>query len=223
MIKKITIYLILIFIFISSLCSQNKNELYIHLGYSQASQSPKIYSFYQTSYWRQNIHNEFVGAEYFRKIKNNSYIGIGFQIVEKGFKNKFKINLYNNLNIIVEEINYYNKYEYLEFPFLYKCNIKNSFLCLGILNSILLNCMEGLGFTDTYTNGSIKEIKGTISRPELYRKFDIGMLARIGTQIKKDLFLDISFTRGFRRVFIYNSDELNYNEVFMVGLNYKFM
>ncbi len=38
---------------------------------------------------------------------------------------------------------------------------------------------------------------------------------------REKLAFNFSFTRGFLRPYIYNSGELNYNEVFLVGLSYK--
>src|SRR6267378_2792012 len=71
--------------------SQKKNEFYIQGGYSQASQSKSIFNLFQTSFWRQNIHNGYFSTEYYRNIKEKYSIGINAQLVEKGFKNSYTI------------------------------------------------------------------------------------------------------------------------------------
>lgn len=67
--------------------AQDKHAFYVQMGYSQASQSTSIFNVFETSFWRQNIHNAFYSIEYYRNLNELSSVGMGVQLVEKGFKN----------------------------------------------------------------------------------------------------------------------------------------
>lgn len=212
-----TISIILLF-FGLNIFSQNKNEYFIDAGYSQASQSPLSYSFFQTSYWRQNIHNGFFGIEYYRNINKKNAIGIGLQAVEKGFRIAYVV-----VSIPQYELDqrYFFKQNYFEMPIMYRYSTKRYFFSVGFLASYLVKSSQGSAFIRRYYNGGIQDSRNTSYNSAEFKKFDAGIIFRIGMELRKNLFATATFTRGFIRPYIYQSGELNYNEVFMFGLSYK--
>ena len=218
---KTKILVILCLIFVLKTFSQSKNEFFIHVGYSQASQSPKAFSFYQTSYWRENIHNGFFGIEYYRAFNKKHAIGIGLQEVEKGFRIDYTFSTF----FYGEDLKYFFKQNYLEMPIMYRYTTmyrsKKYFFNIGVIASYLVKSSEGSAFIRNYSNGSIQNIRNTNYDPTEFRKFDAGVIARIGVELMKNLSATATFTRGFIRPYKFNSGELNYNEVFMFGLMYK--
>ena len=87
--KKIKLLLTLFVSTHSIMCGQKKNDFIIQSGYAQASQSLNRLNIFQTSYWSQNIHNAFGNFEYYRNFDKSSSLGLGIQIVEKGFRNDY--------------------------------------------------------------------------------------------------------------------------------------
>lgn len=211
--KKITIAVLLTFSLHNF--SQNKNEFYIQLGYSQASQSPTTFNLFQTSFWNQNIHNAFASVEYYRNVGKLSFIGTGIQLVEKGFKNSYSINFPSYFSL-----KYFFRLDYLEIPIMYRQKFKNILkhfsVSAGILNSYLIKSAQG---SNTIFNNN--EHKGTSYNPDVFNKYDVGFMLRLTWEINPNILFNFSFTRGFIRPYIYNSGELNYNEVFLIGLSYK--
>jgi hypothetical protein len=196
--------------------SQKKNEFIIQLGYSQASQSLKQFNLFQTSYWMQNIHNAFGNVEYYRNI-NKSAIGAGIQIVEKGFRANYTIPTNNGIQM---RQRYFFKFNYLEIPLTYRYTRKRLFFNIGILGSYLIKSAQGSSTEKRFSDGRIQYSAGTSYNPKVFKKYDVGVIARIGMKITDKLSGNFTFTRGFLRPYIYNSGELNYNEVFLVGLSY---
>ncbi len=197
--------------------SQNKNEFYTQGGYSQASQSVNTFNLFQTSYWRNNIHNGYFSTEYYRNLSKTSAIGIGAQLVEKGFKNAYNTST-PQLTIYQK---YFTKLDYIEMPLMYRQKIKFFFFNVGILNSYLLKSADGSASITQYTNGKTRDFRGTSYNPNSFKKFDSGLIIRVSLRVRENIFFNFSFTRGFIRPYIYNSGEINYNEVFLVGLSYK--
>jgi hypothetical protein len=214
--KKILIITLLLLWTVDSF-AQKKNEFFIQGGYSQASQSVNAFNLFQTSYWRQNIHNGYFSTEYYRNINKQSSIGSGIQLVEKGFKISY--DLYYSQYTLHQR--YFFKLDYLELPIMFRHKIKSFILTAGLLNSYLLKSSQGSAFVRNYTNGKIQDSRGTSYNPDVFKKFDVGLILRAGWKVRDDIFFNFSFTRGFIRPYIYNSGELNYNEVFLVGLSYK--
>lgn len=197
--------------------SQNRNEYYIQGGYSQAGQSVNVFNLFQTSFWRQNIHNGYFSTEYYRDINRESSVGTGIQLVEKGFKNSYDISFPQ----YTLHQRYFFKLDYIELPIMYRHKFKFFSFNIGVLNSYLIKSAQGSAFVRNYTNGKIQDSRGTSYNPDVFKKFDIGLILRIGWEVRQNTYFNFSFTRGFTRPYIYNSGELNYNEVFLVGLSYK--
>ncbi len=197
--------------------SQSKNEFFIQGGYSQASQSVNAFNLFQTSFWVQNIHNGYFSTEYYRNINEQSSIGTGIQLVEKGFKNSYDISFPQ----YTLHQRYFFKLDYLEMPIIYRHKLKYFLFTTGILNSYLIKSAQGSAFIRDYANGKIQDSRGTSYNPNVFKKFDSGLIIRVAWEVRQNIFLNFSFTRGFIRPYIYNSGELNYNEVFLVGLSFK--
>lgn len=211
----------ILFLFFSALLilkmsAQKKNEFIVQLGYAQASQSLKQFNLFQTSYWRQNIHNAFGNVEYYRNIKKSA-IGVGVQIVEKGFRADYTIP---NTSGIQMRQRYFFKFNYLEVPLMYRYTHKRIFFNVGVICSYLIKSGQGSSTEKHFTDGRVQYSTGTSYNPKVFKKFDAGVIARIGMKINNRLSGNLTFTRGFLRPYIYNSGELNYNEVFLVGLSY---
>ncbi|HVA97576.1 MAG TPA: outer membrane beta-barrel protein [Bacteroidia bacterium] len=215
--NKISLLVTLLFLITSQVFAQNKNEFYIEVGYSQASQSPTIFNLFKTSFWRENIHNGYFSAEYYRNINAESAVGTGIQLVEKGFKNAYGIST-PQLAIYQR---YFFKLDYIEMPLVYRKKIASFFFNVGVLNSYLVKSAVGTASITKYANGKIQDFRGTSYEPNSFNKFDIGLIMRIDKEIRRNVFFTFSFMRGLIRPYIYNSGELNYNEVFLVGLKYK--
>lgn len=196
---------------------QKKNDFIIQLGYAQASQSLNRLHIFQTSYWSQNMHNAFGNIEYYRNFNKTSSLGLGIQIVEKGFKADYKLKL-TGFDL---HQRYFFKFNYLEMPLMYRFTHKIFFFNIGVLGSYLIKSAQGSSFERIYPDGSVQYSAGTSYNPKVFKKWDVGIIARLGLNINKKLAFNFSFTRGFLRPYIYNSGELNYNEVFLVGLSYK--
>jgi hypothetical protein len=195
--------------------SQQKNEFVIQLGYSQASQSLNQFNLFQTSYWAQNIHNAYGNVEYYKNIKKSA-IGVGLQIVEKGFRADYTIPVGG----FQMRQRYFFKFNYLEIPLMYRYTHKRIFFNVGVLSSYLIKSAQGSSTEKRFNDGRIQYSAGTSYNPNVFKKFDLGLIARIGMKITNKLSGNFTFTRGFLRPYIYNSGELNYNEVFLVGLSY---
>ena len=87
--------------------------------------------------------------------------------------------------------------------------------------SYLIKSAQGSSYERLYADGKIEYSAGTSYNPKVFNKFDVGLITRLGINIDNKLSFNFSFTRGFLRPYIFNSDELNYNEVFLVGLSYR--
>lgn len=196
--------------------SQQKNEFNIQLGYAQGSQSLKQFNLFQTSYWRQNIHNAYGNFEYYRNIKKSA-VGVSIQLVEKGFRADYTIP--TNSGIQMRQ-RYFFKFNYLEIPLMYRYTHKRIFFNVGVLGSYLIKSAQGSSTEKRFTDGRVQFTTGTSYNPKVFKKFDVGVIARVGMKITDKLSGNFTFTRGFLRPYIYNSGELNYNEVFLVGLSY---
>lgn len=199
------------------MCGQKKNEFLFQTGYSQASQSLNRLHMFQTSYWYQNMHNAFGNIEYYRNFNNKSALGLGIQIVEKGFKNDYTLQL-SGFKL---RQRYFFKFNYLEIPIMYRFTYNRFYFNIGLIGSYLIKSAQGSSAEKTYSNGRVQYSAGTSYNPKVFKKFDIGIIARLGMKINNKLSFNFSFTRGFLRPYIYNSGELNYNEVFLVGLSYN--
>jgi hypothetical protein len=215
--KKIILVITFLLLLTADNFAQNKNEFFIQEGYSQAGQSVNVFNLFQTSFWRQNIHNGYFSAEYYRDINERSSIGCGIQLIEKGFKNSYYISFFQ----YTLYQRYFFKFDYVELPIMYRYKIKSFILTGGLLNSYLLKSSQGSAFVRYYTNGKIQDSRGTSYNPYVFKKFDLGLILKVGWKVKNNIFFNFSFTRGFIRPYIYNSGELNYNEVFLTGLSYK--
>jgi hypothetical protein len=211
------ILLILFCVLTFNIYGQKKNEFRVQTGYAQASQSLSRLGMFQTSYWSQNIHNAFGNIEYYRNFNENSAFGLGFQIVEKGFRADYTLKLPSyNLHQ-----RYFFKFDYLEIPIMYRYTYKGFFLNIGAICSYLIKSAQGSSYKRFYADGKTEYSAGTSYNPKVFNKFDVGLIARLGMNIDDKLSFNFSFTRGFLRPYIFNSGELNYNEVFLVGLSYK--
>lgn len=219
-----------IFLFNSTICfAQNKNEFNVQLGYSQACQ---VGGTYPISNWKQNIHNGFVNLEYYRNINNKSAIGIGVQMVEKGFRNAYTLpEPTYNYNVA-----YFFKMDYVEFPLMYRHTFKihdvsrhfimtgyrKFYFTTGAITSYLVKSGQGTHISNDYGNGKIQQNIGSSYTPLNYNKIDVGVMLRIGCEIRKNIILNFSYTQGLIKPYVYPSGELNYNGVFLVGLSYNF-
>jgi hypothetical protein len=215
--KKIRILIILFLLFSSKSYSQNKNELLIGGGYSQASQFLNKINLLQTSPWPQNIHNGYFAIEYYRNLDEKSSIGIGGQLVEKGFKNEYDIV---NSQLTLNQ-KYFTKLDYVEIPVMYRLKIKYVFISVGILNSYLLKSANGTISHSQYYLGNPQDFRGSSYNPDIYKKYDIGYVLRLSYEVRKNIQFNFSFTKGFIRPYIYNSGEVNFNEVLLFGFSYK--
>ena len=211
--------LVVLFCFLTfNIHGQNKNEFRVQTGYAQASQSLSRLGIFQTSYWSQNIHNAFGNMEYYRNFNKKSAFGLGFQIVEKGFRADYTIKL---PSYILHQ-RYFFKFDYLEIPIMYRYTYKGFFFNLGAMCSYLIKSAQGSSYERLFADGRrIDYSAGTSYNPKVFNKFDVGLIARLGMNIDDKLSFNFSFTRGFLRPYIFNSGELNYNEVFLVGLSYR--
>lgn len=198
------------------ICAQKKNEFLVQIGYSQASQSLNRLHIFQTSYWSQNIHNAYGNFEYYRNFKKSA-IGVGIQIVEKGLRMDYTMHL-SGFDL---RQRYFFKYDYIEIPLMYRFTHKEFFFNVGAIGSYLIKSAQGSSSERTYTDGRVQYSTGTSYNPKVFKKWDVGLIARLGWKVTDKLSFNFSFTRGFLRPYIYNSGELNYNEVFLVGLSYN--
>lgn len=214
--NKLLLQLVLILFSIKLNC-QSKNDFIVQLGYSQASQSPNAYNVFLTSYWDQNIHNGFFNFEYYRNLKNKNSIGVGVQIVEKGFQNNYTFQ-YPSYDY---NVRYTYSNNYIECLLSYRKSFKKFFFNTGVVFSYLLFSSKASSTKRTYPNGDVTEFRGSNIDTYSNKRYDVGVLLRFGYQIKNRINLNLTFTRGFIRPYIYPSGELNYNEVFMFGISYN--
>ena len=196
-----------------------RNEWQIQIGYSQASQSKDIANIFQTSFWNQNIHSAFMGAEYYCNFDTSNAFGVGAQVVEKGFKNSYAMDY----GTYVYDLQYFFKQTYFELPLLYRFKLWKFYsISVGGFGDFLVRTAQGSSWKRIYDNGAIQDYRSTSWNPNVFRRYDAGIMLRASAQLAKSLFGNFTFTRGFIRPYKYNSGEVNYNEVFMVGLSYKF-
>lgn len=219
---KKTLCFFLCVLFGASLYSQRKNEFHLSLGYSQAAQTLK--PFINISNWDQNIKNGFGGFEYYYNFNPYNSIGIGLQEVEKGFKNSYTTESPG----YTSTLDYFFKFNYIEMPVMWRHTNKTKFFekklfySLGVVGSYLIKSAVGNQTMNDYHDGRIMYLKGTSYQPKSFKKFDVGILVRVGTEFYNNCYFHITATQGFLRPYIYNSGELNYNTCFFVGLTYNF-
>jgi len=214
--KTILVYTFLFYASLKLTC-QSKNEYHLHLGYSQASQSPTLYNIFLTSYWDQNIHNGYINFEYFRNLKNNNAIGCGLQIVEKGFQNNYT-NVYSGYTY---NVRYTYSNNYIECPLIYRKTYNQFFISTGCVLSYLLSSSKSSATKKSLSTGPFSEYRGSNIDTHSNNRIDIGFLLRVGYKLKNNFYINLSMVRGFIRPYKYPSGELNFNEVFMFGFSYN--
>lgn len=147
--------------------AQNKDAFYVQMGYSQASQSPSIFNVFETSFWRQNIHNVFCSIEYYRNLNELSSVGMGVQLVEKGFKNSYSVDFPGS----TYHLKYFFKLDYIELPIMYRQKFKNKLQSFsvnaGVVNSFLIKSAQGsASILNNFEN------RGTSFNPAVFNKFE---------------------------------------------------
>lgn len=208
----------LIAILVSLASFAQRNEWQIQAGYSQASQSKEVVNIFQTSFWRQNIHNGFMNLEYYFNFDSSNAIGIGVQLVEKGFRNQYAIDF----GTYVYDLKYFFKQDYIELPLLYRFKLLKYYsISAGGFFNYLIKSAQGSSWTRTYISGAVQDYRGTSYNPNVFKKYDAGLVLRASAELRKNIYAHFTLTRGFIRPYVYKSGEVNYNEVFMVGLSYK--
>lgn len=219
---KNTVCFFLCVLFCGSFYSQRKNEFHLSLGYSQAAQT--LNPFINISNWNQNIKNVFGGVEYYHNFNSESALGIGLQTTEKGFKNSYSVEFPG----YTSTLDYFFRLNYIEMPVMYRHTFKKPFYTrkiffnIGGVGSYLIKSAQGNQTKKDYHDGRISYAKGSSYNPKVFKKVDVGLLARVGYEFYHNCNVHFTFTQSFLRPYIYNSGELNYQTCFFIGLTYNF-
>jgi hypothetical protein len=194
----------------------------INSGLSISSQSYSKFTFGNVHQGKgTKILSPFINIQYAIPIKNFSIL-FGAQVIEKGFSFSYISKRYGDLQF---DLDYQILLNYIEMPLgvSYKFDDRLIFQ-IGTITSYLLEA-----------NYRYKEVRRTFNTPTIFvsnysqkqydrfKNWDFGLNFGLSSKIINGLYLDLSVQRHFVNADNWNTTDIMFNEVYLVGLRYKFL
>lgn len=204
------------------------NQFSLDLGGTISTQAYNRVKIRKTVQGHHNILSGYVRLTYERKLKKNMGVSIGIQHIEKGYK-------YSGINIGTPTKNYDLTYEYrlnyVEVPLCFAYKLNRFGFTTGTIVSYLYAANYRYNDVTRVTQNGITSVYATSYSDKYpndrYRKWDIGVLLGVSYKLNKYLDVECSLSKHFTRTdkvaSQYRYNDIMYNQVYMLGLKYKFV
>jgi hypothetical protein len=216
--KNILTLILIIISYLASHAQSSWANFAFDIGYSQSAQMKKAYSFDNITYWNQNIQSAYFGFDYSDTLSKHWGWQAGLRFTQRGFKTKYT----NRLDTLTVYTSYQYNLNYIDIPLNINYKIGKIFsIKLGAVPSFLLN--SNFRFSQIQETPALYSNYKYAVASDRFKTFDIGI--NLGFDIRINRYFDFEFnaTRGLIKPDKWNGNEINYQQMFLVGLRYRFL